>query len=202
MHSFVSDCFDNHAVLVTNNCKGFVQVYCFSWWTAAVISLSAWTFSGQGFYRSTLCSPAINPNGALLDKEQEYSSQWILAVDSGTAACVRACGFGPSRDIWRNAGITQSPFACWAQPHIVSGCLKTTLKWSGSAKCGLFDGTFTDFYTGWSHITLQLSINQKQFCSAFFNTDVGPKANLTTSAPVVPKQWKMKLKRQLLLQMI
>lgn len=102
---------------------------------------------------STLCSPAINPNGALLDKEQEYSSQWILAAESGTTACVRACGFGPSKDIWRNAGIAQSPLARRAQPHIVSGFLETTLKCSGSTKCGLFDGTFVDFYTGWSLMT-------------------------------------------------
>lgn len=107
--------------------------------------LSVWTFPGWGFSWSTLCSPAINPNGGLLDKEQEYSSQWILAASSGTTACVRAFGFGLSQDIWRNAGITQSPLARRAQPHTVSGFLKTTLKWSGSAKCGLFDGTFTDF---------------------------------------------------------
>ena len=153
--------------LVTNDSKIICNVLCFSWWITAVIGLSIWTFSGQGFSWSTLCSPAINPNGALLDKEQEYSSQWILAAGSGTAACVRACGFGRSRDIWRNAGITQSPLACPAQPHIVSGFLTTTIKWSGNAKCGLFDGTFTDFYTGWSHMTPQPSINQKQ--SAFFS---------------------------------
>lgn len=152
--------------LVTNVSKSLVQVQFFPWWTTAVISLSVLAFSGQGFSRSTLCSPAVNPNGALLDKEQEYSSQWILAADSGTAACVRPCGFGPSRDIWRNAGITQSPLACPAQPHVVSGFLTTTIKWSGSTKCGLFDGTSTDFYTGWSHMTPQPSINQKQclFC--------------------------------------
>lgn len=158
--------------LVTNVFKSFVQVRCFSWWTTAVISLSVWAFSRLGFYLSTLCSPAINPNGALLDKEQEYSSQWILAASSGTAACVRACGFGPSRDIWRNAGITQSPLARRAQPHIVSGFPKTTLKRCGSAKCGLFDGTFTDFYTGWSHMAPQPSINQKQCLFCIFFTEM------------------------------
>lgn len=101
-----------------------------------------------------------------MDKEQEYSSQWILAASSGTAACVRACGFGLSQDIWRNAGITESPLARRAQPHIGSGFPKTTLKQSVSTKCGLSDGTFTDFYTGWSQKTQQPSINQKRclFC--------------------------------------
>lgn len=61
----------------------------------------------------------------------------------------------------RNAGITESPLACRAQPHIGSGFPKTTLKRSVSAKCGLSDGTFTDFYTGWSQKTQQPSINQK-----------------------------------------
>lgn len=55
-----------------------------------------WVFSRQIFCLSTLCSPAINPNGLLLDEEQEYSSQWILAAESGTTAGVRACGFGLS----------------------------------------------------------------------------------------------------------
>lgn len=55
-----------------------------------------WVFSRQIFSLSTLCSPAINPNGLLLDEEQEYSSQWILAAESGTTAGVRACGFGLS----------------------------------------------------------------------------------------------------------
>lgn len=97
-----------------------------------------------------------------------HSGSWQLALEPPLG--VRACGFGPSRNIWRNAGITQSPLACRAQPHTVSSFLKTTLKWSGSTKCGLFDGTFTDFYTGWSHMTPQPSINQKQCLFCFFST--------------------------------
>lgn len=124
-----------------------------------------------------------------MDKEQEYSLQWILAAGSGTTACVRACGFGRSQDIRRNAGITESPLACWAQPHTVSGFPKTTLKWSVSAKCGLFDGTFADFSTGWSHTTPLCRQSIKGgVCSAFFNPNVGPKVNLTTSGLSVPKQ--------------
>lgn len=69
---------------------------------------------------------------------QEYSSQWILAAGCGTAACVRACGFGPSWDIWRNAGITESPLARRPRPHSLSGFPRTTWKPSVSAKCGLF----------------------------------------------------------------
>lgn len=80
-----------HVLLKTNISERLAQANCFAWWTTAVISVSFWTFSGHGF-SLTLCFPAINPNGVLLDKEQEYSSQWILATCSGTAPCVKACG--------------------------------------------------------------------------------------------------------------
>lgn len=106
--------------------------------------------------------PTINPYGRFLDKIQEYSAQWILAADTGTTACVRGCGFGLSRDICRNAGITQSPSALHAQPHTVSGFLQTTLKCSSSTKCGLSDGTSAVFCTSWSPRTLQPSISWKR----------------------------------------
>jgi len=129
---------------------------------------SVWVFSVERFSLSTFCSPAINRHGRLLDKEQEYSSQWILAAESGTSIYVRMCGFGPSWDIWKNAGNTQSPLALRVQPHIVSGFCGTTLKWSSSTKCGLFDGTFADFYTGWLHMTLLPSINLKCLFNIFY----------------------------------
>lgn len=146
---------------VTNISKSFSQAIAFLD-GLQLSSVSVWAFFWT-FSLSTLCSPAINPNGAHLDKEQEYSSQWILATVSGTTACVRACGFGPSRDIWRNAGITKSPLARWAQPHTISGFLKATLKWSGSAKCGLFDGTFTDFIQA-GHTWLRRRQSIKKHC--------------------------------------